>query len=380
MRNNKIAVSILFAVNGFLFANYVSRLPRIQTDYGLDNGSIGLVLLASALGALLAMPFTGWLIVGSGSRKIAAISGLSFCLVIPMIGLMPGAWFLGVLFFLMGLSTGTMDVSMNAQAVMAEKAHKQPIMSFFHAMFSAGMMAGAGTGALFTKFDYGLRIHLMAVSVLAVSLIIWAILNLIKDQGVKIHTGNTAFRLPQASLLGVGVIAFCCMLGEGAMANWSTNYMLKVAHAESSLAPLGLAIFSLAMMLARFSGDKVRSHLGDRKLLIFSSMTAVTGLGMVLLFPYPFLVLAGLLMVGLGLSVIVPIAYSTAGNTPGLSPGVGIGMVTTIGYGGLLLGPPIIGFLADWQNLRIALLFALLLFALMTILSFYFRPVSESNR
>jgi fucose permease len=137
---------------------------------------------------------------------------------------------------------------------------------------------------------------------------------------------------------------------------------------------MGLVAFSLAMMIARFLGDRVRDRLGDRQLLISSSMVAVAGLGLVLLIPHPVVVLIGLLLVGLGLSVVVPIAYSTAGNAPGLAPGVGIGMVTTIGYGGLLLGPPIIGFLADWQDLRFALAFTLLLFMVMVLLSFRFQP------
>lgn len=374
MRKNRLAVSILFGVNGFLFANYVSRLPEIQAAYELDNGAIGLVLLSSALGALLAMPFTGWMIVGIGSRRISTISGLLFCLLISLIGFMPNPALLGILFFIVGLATGTMDVSMNAQAVVVEQLYKKPLMSNFHALFSAGMMAGAGTGALATYLDLGLKWHFVVASLVGFGFVNWTIPHLVPDSGQEGAMKKKAFQLPEASLVGVGLIAFCCMLGEGAMANWSTNYMLNIAGAQSGFAPMGLAVFSLAMMTARFGGDAIRALLGDRLLLILSSSIAVVGLGLFLLFPYPWMVLLGLLLVGLGLSVIVPISYSTAGNTPGLSPGVGIGMVTTIGYAGFLLGPPIIGFLADWQSLREALMFTLLLFGLMTLLSFRFQP------
>lgn len=370
MRNQKIAVSIFFGVNGFLFTNYISRLPLIQENYGLDNGAIGLVLLATALGALIAMPFSGWLIVRNGSRQITTLAGLIFCLCIPLIGWMPNAWMLGLFFFLMGLATGTMDVAMNAQAVLVEQAVRRPIMSFFHAIFSAGMMIGAGSGALFTKLGTSLEWHLGIVSILAFGLVLWAIQNLVPDQRQYELAGKNPFRLPEASLVGIGFIAFCCMLGEGAMANWSTNYMLNIANAEQAFAPMGLAAFSLAMMLARFGGDVVRVQLGDRMLLIVNSLIALAGLALAILIPNPITVVLGLLLVGLGLSVIVPIAYSKAGNAPGLAPGVGIGMVTTIGYAGLLLGPPIIGFLADWQDLRVALMFILLLFGLMAFLSF----------
>ncbi len=369
MRKNRLAVNIFFGVNGFLFANYISRLPRIQAVYGLDNSGIGLILLAAALGALLAMPFTGWLIVGNGSRRISALAGLLFCLVVPFIGLMPNTWLLGGLFFVMGLATGTMDVAMNAQAVLVEAGYRRPIMSFFHAIFSAGMMLGAGTGALFTRWEAGLFSHLGAVSLAGLGLIAWAIPQLMPDGRHEGTEEQTFFRLPDGSLLGIGLIAFCCMLGEGAMADWSTNYMLRIAGAQPAFAPLGLSAFSMAMMIARFLGDGVRARLGDRDLLIRSSLLATTGLSLLLLLPHPAVVLLGLLLVGLGLSVIVPIAYSTAGKAPGLPPGAGIGMVATVGYTGFLFGPPIIGFLADWQNLRVALIFILLLFVLMTALS-----------
>ncbi|PHN04564.1 MFS transporter [Flavilitoribacter nigricans] len=376
MHSNKIAVSVFFAANGFLFTNYISRLPLIQSEFALDNGAIGMVLLASALGALIAMPFTGWLITEKGSRQILTVAALLFCLVIPLIGFMPGGIALSLLFFVIGLATGTMDVSMNSQAVLVEKTLQRPVMSFFHALFSAGMMFGAGCGALFTHFQAGLLVHLISVSLPALAAVLWAIRGLVPDRGQVTSGRKKRFQLPEASLIGVGLIAFCCMLGEGAMANWSTNYMLRIASADSGFAPMGLVAFSLAMMTARFLGDRVRDRMGDRHLLIGSSMVAVAGLGLALLIPHPIVVLIGLLLVGLGLSVVVPIAYSTAGQAPGLAPGVGIGMVTTIGYGGLLLGPPIIGFLADWQGLRIALAFTLVLFVLMVLLSFRFRPAS----
>jgi MFS family permease len=152
--------------------------------------------------------------------------------------------------------------------------------------------------------------------------------------------------------------------------------MLNITKAQASFAPAGLFAFSAAMMLARFFGDRFRILLGDRKLLVINSSLAGVGLLLVLTWPVPLVAILGFFLVGLGLSVIVPIVYSTAGNTPGIAPGVGIGMVTTIGYSGLLLGPPVIGFLAEWQGLQVALTFTLILFLIMTILSFKMKPVS----
>ena len=155
--------------------------------------------------------------------------------------------------------------------------------------------------------------------------------------------------------------------------------MLNIAGSEPGFAPMGLMAFSLAMMIARFGGDLIRMKLGDRLVLILCSIFALKGLGLLLVIPTPGMVFTGLLMVGLGLSIVVPIVFSIAGNAPGLAPGVGIGMVTMIGYTGFLFGPPIIGFVAEWQDLRIALSLTFVLVLGMTILSFRFQENVEGK-
>ena len=377
MHKHRLAVNLYFLVNGFIYANWVSRLPKFQEVYGMDNSVTGLVLLALAIGALLAMPFTGWLIVKNGSQGVTALSAILFCSIVPFATIMGNAWLLGSLFFIMGISTGIMDVAMNAQAVLVENLYKKPIMSSFHAIFSGGMMLGAGTGALFTKLNTSLLTHIAIIAAIGLSLAAWSAFHLIADKptDLDMEEGST-FRLPTKELLGIGTICFCCMLGEGAMADWSTNYMKNIALSDATLAPIGLASFSIAMMLGRTIGDKGRATFGDQKLLVYNSLIALSGILLMILFPYPLIVIFSLFLTGLGLSVIVPIAYSTAGNIKGIAPGVGISMVTTIGYSGFLFGPPIIGFLADWKTLQIAMIFVGILFVIMTILSF-FRNVYE---
>ncbi|RMF28607.1 MAG: MFS transporter [Bacteroidetes bacterium] len=200
--------------------------------------------------------------------------------------------------------------------------------------------------------------------------VLWSIPHLMDDPRTEAQgREETFFRLPDKALVGVGLIAFCSMTGEGAMADWSTNYLLKEVRAHPAVAPLGLAAFSTAMTLGRLLGDWGRLKVGDAWLLLGCSLLALTGLSVALLVLQPWVVIGGLFAVGLGLSVVVPIAYSQAGSLPGLAPGVGIAMVTTIGYAGFLMGPPVIGFLADWQTLRVALVFVLCLFGMMAALS-----------
>lgn len=373
MKKSRWAVNIFFAIGGFLFANYTSRLPDIQSRYHLNDGEIGVSLLILAIGALISMPFTGYMIVRNSSRKMTIASAIIYICLIPLIGFLTQAWLLNITLFIIGLTVGMLDVSMNAQAIVVEKNFKRAIMSSFHALYSAGMMIGAGSGALFIYLKANLFLHIIIVSAFSLFLVLIFSRFLVEDEH-QIKGGQTRIQWPKASLVGVGLIAFCCMLGEGAMANWSTNYMLNVTKAQASFAPAGLFAFSGAMMLARFFGDRFRTMFGDRLLLIINSILAGIGLLFVLAWPIPLVAIFGFFLVGLGLSVIVPIVYSTAGNTPGIAPGVGIGMVTTIGYSGLLLGPPVIGFLAEWQGLQVALLFTLVLFLIMTLLSYKMKP------
>lgn len=369
MPPSRIAVKVIFFLNGFAHANYMARLPRIQELYSIDNSLVGLTLLASSVGALFAMPFTGWLIIKNGSRRIGIVSVVSYCCLLPFIPIMPSFFGLLFLFFLLGVSAGMLDVSMNSQAVMVEQHVGKPIMTSFHALFSIGMMVGALAGSFFTKLGVGLLLHFSITSLLCVVPIYLSVKHLVNDKPEAKKTAEPLFRLPNGAMVSIGLIAFCCMLGEGAMADWSTNYMEVITKADPALAPIGLFAFALAMTIGRLIGDAARIKFGDRKLIIICGVISTIGLCLAIAVINPFVAICGFFIVGLGLSVVVPVAYSIAGNSKDLPPGVALAMVTTVGYSGFLFGPPIIGFIADWQNLRIALAVVGLLFVLMTFLS-----------
>lgn len=374
LQYSRYAVKTLFFLNGFVLSNYYSRLPRIQDAFSLDKGTIGLVLLSLSCGALIAMPFTGWLIIRNGSRKVGLLGILFYCLLVPFIPLVaPHLGLLMAVFFLLGVSSGTLDVAMNAQAVTIERRYGKPIMTSFHAFFSIGMMLGAFAGSLFTMVSPGLETHFFSIAALSVVAIAASRPFLIDDKPDKDAHSGPAFRLPNAAMVSIGIIAFCSMLGEGAMADWSTLYMEDIAHASKSFAPIGLAGFASAMTLGRFFGDSARLRFGDRNLMLYCGLISSLGLVLSTVFTEPIVVVIGFFVIGIGLSSIVPIAYSIAGNARGLPPGVGLAMVTTVGYTGFMVGPPIIGFLADASNLRYALWFVLVLFLLMTVLGSRYR-------
>jgi MFS family permease len=369
MRKNRAAVNLAFFINGFIYANWASRLPRIQDQFSANDREIGVVLLSLALGAVVAMPFTGWVIVKFGSRKITLTSLLLYCVFVPLIPYVPGYGLLIALYFLMGLVTGTLDVAMNAQAVIVEQQYRKPIMTSFHAFFSIGMALGAWCGAFFADTNLTISRHFLTVCVASFIAAVWVRYNLVEDKpSLQKTSEGPLFRLPTGDLVVIGIIAFCCMMGEGSMADWLANYMENVARSDKKLAPMALSAFAAAMTIGRIFGDRMRVIVGDARLIIIGGAMSAAGLALILMIPQPYVVICGAFVVGLGLSTIVPITYSIAGNKRGLPSGVGIAMVTTVGYAGFLVGPPVIGFISESTNLRFGLGVVAALFILMTLL------------
>lgn len=366
------AVSYIFAMNGLFYASWISRLPRIQEIFAIGYGQLSLIMLSISVGALVGMPITGIVIVKTGSRLITIVLGAAICLAHPLIPLMPTFTVLLGLGLVMGMVSGSLDVAMNAQGILAEDRLGKPVMASFHAAFSLGMMLGAALGAL--AVDLGLTVfqHLAILAVPLLGGLLWAQRFLIPDRrssaaAATASTPKRRFRLiPELMILGV--ICFCSMLGEGAMADWLTNYMEKDIGTTRAIAPLALAFFAAAMTLGRLIGDRARTYFGDTHLLRLESLLAIGGMVLVVSVTQPVLVILGCFLVGTGLATIVPIVYSVSGRFPGLASGVGISIVSTIGYAGFLVGPPAIGFIGDWVGLRIGLLVVLLLFAIMAAL------------
>ena len=382
MKINRLAVSTFFFSNGFLYANWAARLPEIQQHYGISSAELGTLLLASAAGAILSMPFVGLLTMRFGTAKLTRTMGILFCLAMPFIPIFPNVWLLGGFFFLLGLSNGSLDVAMNGQAVFVERLFGKPIMSSFHAVFSVGMALGAGVGALFAKFGISLLTHFVCVSAVTLLGILWAAFHLVNDAPFPTNRDfsdastvfetksveKMLFRLPTKAILPLGIIAFCGMTGEGSMVDWSAIYMHKVVGRSEAFSALAFGAFAASMTIGRVFGDYLWAKFGRRKLLISNSLLAIFGLTLTLVFVSEGTTLVGFGLVGLGLATVVPIVYSTAGNTEGVAPSVGISMATTVGYSGFFVGPPVIGYLADAFGLRVGLIFALVLFVVMLVL------------
>ncbi len=274
----------------------------------------------------------------------------------------------GLVFLVTGFANGSMDVAMNEQAVLVERGYKKPIMSSFHAFWSLGMAVGAGCGAWFAKVGIHLQPHMIAVGGLGLIGFLLASRRLIKRSLEPTRQDIPAFILPNALIAPLGFIAFCSMLSEGSMIDWSAIYINEVVGSSLTVSAISFGVFGFAMTLGRFFGDYFSLKLGKKRLLIVDGTIALIGLSMLLLFPNLPITTIGLFLIGAGLSTVVPVVYSTAGNTPGVSPGIGIAMATTIGYSGFFIGPPAIGYLGDQYGLRVALIFTLGLLIVMLVL------------
>ncbi len=373
--SKRIAIGIFFFVNGFLYANWTARLPELKAFYDISNGTLGTLLFTTAAGALVSMPIAGWITGKYNNEMLTVLAGILFCSVIPLIPLSNDLWVARSCFFATGFFSGAMDVTMNGQAVLVEREWKKPIMSSFHALFSIGMAIGAGVSALFSRFHIILPAHFLVVSLAAIAAILSCARIIIRDPvalPLSITDKNSGtFRLPALAILPLGIIAFCGMTGEGAMADWSAIYMHTVVGSTESFSALAFGVFGAAMTIGRIFGDRLTAALGKNTLLLLDVAVAITGLSLSLLFPYAWVSMIGFFMVGIGLATIVPIIYSTAGNTPGVSPSAGIAMASTIGYMGFFVGPPMIGHLADIFGLRTGLAYVVGLFIVMGVLIIY---------
>lgn len=353
-----------------MYASWTARIPALKAYFGVSNAGMGTLLFTTALGALLAMPFTGILAERIGTRRLTRFNGVLFCLWMPMLLVSPSPVVAGLVYFVMGLTAGSLDVAMNGQAVELERRWHEPIMSSFHALFSVGMAAGAGVGALFARYAPDMVVHFMLIGGLGALAALWAGSQLPPEAAATPQKSETPhFQLPTRAILPLGIIAFCGMTGEGAMADWSALFMHKVVGATEAFSAYAIGTFAVAMTIGRVFGDAVTARVGRYNLLILDSLLAIVGLTVLLAFASVWSTLAGLFCIGLGLATVVPIIYSSAGNMPGVSPSVGIAMATTIGYAGFFVGPPAIGFLADGIGLRWALGFVWVLFVVMLFLN-----------
>jgi MFS family permease len=348
-------VLTIFGINGFALSSWFPHIPAVQRKLDLSEGTLGLALLGTAVGALAATSASGWVIARVGSRRATRASVLALCAALPLPGLAPDLPFLVLALVLLGASNGVLDVAMNTQAVAVEQRYRRPIMSTFHGVFSLGGLASSALAVAIMAGGVGTVAHLVTAGIVLGAAAIVASRWLLPDEGAPSGSHGPVFARPSGPLIALGVVAFCVLLGEGAMADWSAVYLRNSLDTGAGYAAAGYAVFSATMTLGRLTGDRLTAQLGPATLVRVGGSVVAIGLGLALVLGRPAAALLGFACVGAGLSFIFPIVLSAAGRVRGLASGSALAAVTAVGYTGFLAGPPLIGFAAQVTSLRVAL-------------------------
>ena len=350
------AVGARFLIHGLIASTWISRIPAIQSDLRLTNAHLGFCFLGTAVGSMVAVPITGWLISRFGSKQATSWSTLGFCLALAA----PSLAFNGATLFcaltLFGAMGSANDVSMNSQGVAVESALAAPIMSRFHAMFSIGGMAGAIVGGLLAGHEVGPRTHLCAASAILLPVSIATAPHLLDaDDRAQRHLPGIQLRRVPMVLVGLAVIGFCLFLSEGAIADWSALYLKQVLGAGPGLAAAAFAAFSVGMSMFRLLGDHISARMGTVATVRRGALLAAGALSVALMVRSAHWALPCFALVGAGFAAIVPIVFGAGGRVRSVPSGAGIAAVSGSGYIGFLFGPPIIGIVAQQTSLRLAL-------------------------
>ena len=349
------AVTLFYFSMGLNFATWASRIPDIKMALGLTEGDLGTMLFAIPVGQLCIMPFSGRLAVKYGSHKTVVL-GLSFYVfTLVFLGFVHEKWQLALVLLFFGVCSNLTNISVNTQGIYTEGLFKRAVMSSFHGAWSLAGFTGALIGIGMKALHLTTAVHFIIVAVLVwiVILLNYKYLVKVKNQP-KPGEKKKLFSKPDTVLLWLGVMSFCCMLSEGIMFDWSGVYFSDVIKAEGPLAVLGYASFMAMMATGRFLGDKAIRKLGRKKVLITSGFLISSGLYIAVFFPYIIPATFGFMLVGLGVSTVVPSVYSIAGRRPNMEPSIALQTVSSVSFLGFMLGPPVIGHVAHLTSLRIS--------------------------
>jgi predicted MFS family arabinose efflux permease len=349
----RIAVSIAFFILGAGAGIWAVHIPIVKARLGIDPAILGFALLSLACGAVLAMPLAGWAMAHAGSRLPTASICLAYTLLIPTPILSPSVIFLFVAMFFFGAMMGGLDVAANVQAAEVEKARGQPTMSSFHGFFSVGALAGSLIGAGAIAIGWANGGGAVAAAAVFLGLCWYVVLNL--WHGEPHVEGGPRVVLPTGAALGLGMLAFLCFAIEGAVTDWSALYLKTDKLASDAGAASGYVLFSLAMVACRLTGDWTVARLGGWWTMVLGGLLMALGLVLAILSPWILVSAVGFALVGAGAANTVPVAFSASARIPGLAPSVGVAAVTTLGYSGFLVVPPVLGLVANAWGLSASL-------------------------
>jgi MFS family permease len=359
-------VGLSFFLHSFLFGSLATRLPDIKQSLDLSDSEMGWSLLGMSVGGLTMMPFASWLIakLGTGRANIVFSSVMCLTILIPITA--TSTWALLIGFYLYGISMGGQDVAMNAAADAVEKKYDLKIMSTCHGMFSIGAMFGAFTASILAGQGMGKETHMLFIVIAMIGLLLYQLPGLRRLPAI-VTEENAIFVLPKGSLLVMGAVGFCIMMGEGAVQDWSAIYLKDRLMADSYMVGLGLAGFSFAMAIGRFYGDLIVPKYGAKRVVSLGALLGSIGILIAISFQSVIGAILGFTIVGIGFSCVVPVLFRNAASVPNVASGTGVAAVTSAGICGFLIGPPTIGFIGETYGLN----YGLSIVAILGILAYF---------
>jgi MFS family permease len=357
LSKRRIALGAMFFFMGICFASWAARIPDIQAKFQLSEGELGTLLLCLPIGSLVGLPIAGWSVHHYGSRIVILICSFAYALTLPLIGLSPSIWVIVPVLASFGLLGNIMNISLNTQALGLEDQLGKSILASFHGLWSMAGFTGAGLGAGMIFLQFSPAAHYGVVALLSVVIILFSQKYVIKDKREDAEAGGLVLKKPDQLLLRVGVIAFLGMMAEGCMFDWSGVYFKKIVEAEPALVSVGYVCFMGAMAAGRFVTDKATNRFGKLPVLQVSGVLIFMGLVLAVAIPNLYTAALGFLLVGFGVASIVPVAYGIAGRSKLYSPSVALALVSTLSFFGFLVGPPVIGFIAELFNLKVSFAF-----------------------
>jgi MFS family permease len=351
LSKRRIALGAFFFFVGLCFASWAARIPDIQSKFDLSEGQLGTLLLFLPMGSVIGLPIAGWAVHQFGSRLVIMVGSFAYAITLPLIGLAPTTWLLVPVLILYGMLGNTMNISLNTQALNLEDDMGKTILASFHGLWSMAGFTGAGLGALMIYLDFSPAAHYAVVTVISFVIILLAQRFIVKEKAAA-SEGGLVLKKPDALLLRISLISFLGMMCEGCMFDWSGVYFKKVVLADPSLIALGYVAFMGAMASGRFITDKIAAKFTKVAVIQVSGIFIFVGLILAVIFPTVLMATFGFLLVGLGVASIIPLSYSIAGRSKLYAPSVALALVSTISFFGFLLGPPLIGFIADLFDLK----------------------------
>ena len=348
------AVALFYFCMGLCFSTWVSRIPTIREAMGMSEADLGTLLFAIPFGQMFIMPFSGRIVNKYGSHKTVVLGLCLYATALIGLGFAQERWQLMVGLFFYGICSNITNISVNTQGIYTEGLFRRAIMSSFHGAWSTAGFTGGLIGLGMLALNLNTYVHFIIVAAVVFIIVGFNYKYLVKVKQVPLPRKRKLFSKPDPLLLWLGVMAFCCMVSEGIMFDWSGVYFKDVVKVPASLTTLGFTAFMVMMALGRFSGDIIIRKFGRKRILKIAGCMVSVGLFSAVAFPYIVPATISFMIVGLGVSTIVPSIFGIAGRNPNVPPSIALQTVSSVSFLGFMIGPPIIGYIAHATSLRIS--------------------------